>query len=245
MLLSELIYIFKNDYSLECLKRGVKEIHLIDKQIAIMLSKVCSNIQKKFGVFEQNEQITLIPGTDKYNLTQSFMEIKNISYWYQGDSASTRTLVQKSTDVLENQPALNGIPEIYTILFQTAVPQIWLYPNPTVADVIDLNYKLNFNLYSASQATVGDFGDYGITANGFSGNTVFPTMFDNLLLLGLMKQMFKDMELDYKQEAITLLGRQFNGQSLKEYNMSGVVKGNKDISIVDNSYTKPAVYRGI
>ncbi len=244
MLLSELIYVFKNDYSLECLKRGTKEIHLFDKQIALMLSKTCSNIQKKFGVIEQNEQITLIAGTDKYSLTQSFMSIKNIEYWYQGNSASTKVLIQRPVNEIEKQSALNGIPEIFTMLFNSSIPQIWLYPNPTVADTINVNYKLNFNLYSPSQVTTGDFGDYGITGNGFSGNTVFPTLFDNLLLLGLMKQMFKDMETDYRQEAIILLGKLTNGQSMKDYNMQGVVEGGKNLKIVDTSYVKPQIHYG-
>lgn len=219
MILSELIYAFKNDYTLENIKRGTKEIRLLDKQIALMLSKVCSDIQKKFGVIELVKSITVVSGTDKYDLNTSVLEIRSVT---NGEIV----LVKKSTDWFNKQVAASGTPIYYTLLFNTVLPQLWFYPKPSTDDTITVNYIPNYNLYSPAQATAGDFGNFGIgdsgTVTGFSGNTVFPTKYDTLILLGLMKQMFEGMEGDYLKESVLLRAKQFNGEKL-DYNMNGVI----------------------
>jgi len=213
MILSELIDAFRTDLFLQSTLRQSKEIILIDKQIALMLSKTCSEIQKKFGVIELTMSVPIVIGTNQYALTSSMMNIKQVM---PGQNC-VRGLVKKSTDWFDKQIAANGNPEFYTVLYSSAIPQLWIYPTPIIADTLTVSYKPNFNLYSPSNnSTTQDFGSY--LSTGFTGDTVFPTQYDNLLLLGMMKQVYPDMQADYTKEAIVLLSKQFSGEKL-DYRM--------------------------
>ena len=212
MLLSELIKAFEAKHVLEAAKRGVKEKFFPEKQLALMLSEVCSDIQKSFGIIEVSTDISVVSGTDKYNLSRSFMTIKNAQF-------GNNTLDEKSTEWFQKQVAASGTPEYYTILFESAIPQIWLYPNPGNDETLTVSYKSNFNFYSPTGGSSQDFGTFD--GDDFTGNTVFPTMFDKLIILGMMKQIFPDMEREYRNESMLLRAKQFNGVGL-HYNMDGV-----------------------
>lgn len=232
MILSELVFAFKNDYMLECIKRGVEQIELLDKQVALMLSKVCSDIQKKFGVIQLEVDVTTVIGTSKYLLTADFLSIDNVCLYYNTDNKIDLTL--KSDGWMRGQDALSGMPLYYSTRIESAIPFIEFYPVPSEIYTVKVYYKPNFKLYSPSSTTVGDFGNYGLTnqqtlpypqieyGGGFTGNTVFPSIYDNLIILGLMKQMFKEYEEDYIKESILLRAKQFNGEKL-DYNMPGVI----------------------
>lgn len=221
MILSELIYVFKTDYLFECKKRQAKSIFLSDKEIALLLSKVCSEIQKNLGVLELSLPITLIAATDHYALNASVMDVKNVV------NSEGIVLQKVTTDFIESSFPQSSTPEYYSILYSSAIPQLWLFPNPDTVDTLTLNYIPNFNLYSPSSIVLGDFGNYGIGAagvNGFSGNTVFPSQYDNLILLGLMKNFFDDYEAKYLKEKLLMTAKKFNGERFS-YNMTGVVDG--------------------
>ena len=79
MKLNELVDDFLAYYKLECLRRGVIQIDLHPRLVTLMLSEVCSDIQKTFGVVEASTLINLISGTDKYTLNASVMTVKDIS----------------------------------------------------------------------------------------------------------------------------------------------------------------------
>jgi hypothetical protein len=79
MKLNELVDDFLAYYKLECLRRGVTQIDLHPRLVTLMLSEVCSDIQKTFGVVESSTIINLISGTDKYTLNSSVMTVKDVS----------------------------------------------------------------------------------------------------------------------------------------------------------------------
>lgn len=212
MILSELIKAFEAKHVLESMKRGAKEQFFPAKQLALMLSETCSDIQKSFGIIEVTEDVSITSGTDKYNLNQSVMTIKNVVL---GES-----LTEKSTEWFQKQLDASGTPQYYTILFESAIPIIWLYPNPSTDDTLTISYKSNFNFYSPSGSSPQDFGAFD--GSDFSGNTVFPSIYDKLIILGMMKQIFPDMEAQYMQESMLLRAKQFNGEAIK-YNMDGVI----------------------
>jgi hypothetical protein len=183
----------------------------------MVLSKSVSEIQKNFGVIEVLLPIPILANTDKYDLTASVMKIKNVV-------SGGIKLIEKSTKWMEEQIVVSGTPQYYSILYQSSIPKLWIYPKPTDAGTLTVNYIPNFNLYSPSSTSKGDFGDFGIAhANVYDGDTVFPTQYDNLILLGMMKQFFPDKEVDYKKERIVLFSRQSNGESLNKYKMDGVI----------------------
>ena len=213
MLLSEAIDLFKRRYSLECLKRRVTEIVLGEKDIVTMLSETCSDIQKSLGVIETSLSIPIVAGTDKYVLNASVMTVKDVMIGCQ-------RLIEKSTAWMETRTALSCSPAHYSILYSSAIPQIWIYGNPVIADTMVVGFESNFNFYSPSQVTAGDFGSFLNSA--YTGNTCFPTQYDKLILLGMLKQLFKDMEEDYLKESILLRAKQFNGRKFG-YSMDGVV----------------------
>lgn len=218
MLLKELIDAFKEKYKFECFKRNVPEKIINEKFIVLLFSEVVSDIQKNFGVIQTSQSISVVSGTDKYDLTTSTMTIKDTML---GDTK----LVEKSSAWMEQQTPLSATPSYYSLIYLSNKPKIWLYPNPVTADTLVVNYVANFNLYSPSSITAGDFGDFSIAhANQYTGDTVFPTQYDKLLILGMLKQIFKDIEEDYSKEKMILKARQFNGESLSKYNMTGVIK---------------------
>jgi hypothetical protein len=238
MIIGELVDVFKRRYQLECLKRRVSEIILNEKLIVLLLSETVGDIQKSFGVLEVSLPISLIAGTDKYNLSASIMTVKTVMF---GDNR----LIEKSTAWMECQIALSSTPNYYSILYLNAIPKIWIYPNPVSAGILTINYNPNFNFYSPSSIQIetgklavddaDEFasddgggtpvyvpGDFGSFFNGvYTGNTVFPTQYDKLILLGMLKQLFKELEEDYLKESILLRAKQFNGGKLNVYKMDG------------------------
>lgn len=214
MILSELVDSFLTEYKLETIKRNVPQIDLAPKLMAYLLSVAVNDIQKNFGVIELSSTVSLIAGTDKYNLTSSTMSIKKVMI---GD----QELTQKSTEYLESQPSTNSTPTYYSILYSAAIPKLWVYPNPVNADTLTVYFTSNYNLYSVSGVTAQDFGSFD--GKSFTGNTVFPTQYDKLLILGMLKQLFRDIEADYLKEQRVLKARQFNGESLATYKMTGVI----------------------
>ena len=78
MILSELVDAFKEHYKLECFKRNTGEKDFPEKFLALILSEVCSDIQKSFGVLECSLPIILVSGSDEYGLNTSVMTVKNV-----------------------------------------------------------------------------------------------------------------------------------------------------------------------
>jgi hypothetical protein len=217
MLLSEFVDLFRERYKLECFKRNVPPQLMTDPFITILLSKAVSDTQKQLSVIEVSQSITLIVSTAKYNLNSSLMTVKNVTL-------SKIPLEQVSAKWIQEQIEVSGTPAKFAILYESAIPQLYLYPTPSSVGIITVNYKPNFNFYSPSSTTIGDFGDFRITtAEGFHGNTVFPTQYDELTLLGMLKQLFNDIEQEYRKEKFLLMAKQISGVGLNKYNMDGVI----------------------
>jgi len=220
MLLNELVDSFVTKYKMQCLLRSIPQIVLTQNFLALILAEAASDIQKLFGAIELTMPVDLIVGTDKYDLSQSVIDIKNVSSGVNGF-----ILIRKSSDWIEKQSAItSGLDNIstplhYSMLYPAAIPQLLLYPAPTVADTLTVNYTPNFNLFSPSVVTTQDFGLFD--GKAFSLNTVFPTQYDKLLLLGMMKQIFKDFEGDYQKEEALLKVLQFNGEKF-DYHYDGI-----------------------
>jgi hypothetical protein len=136
-------------------------------------------------------------------------------------------LIEKSTSWMQTRIAANGCPVHYSLLYSSATPLLWIYPNPINVGSLIINYNPNFNLYSPSSVNAGDFGSF--INDSWSGNTTLPTQYDKLLLLGMLKWLFKDMEEDYLKESMLLLSKQYNGETFTKYSMEGCI--NKGISL--------------
>lgn len=205
MLLKDLVDIFLSDYQLECLKRKEAEIKFKPKQLALMVSKVVSDIQKRLGVIENDVTLFSVKNTNVYNLNISFMDIKSVLY-------SSQLLDKISADELQGYPRMDFYPNKYAIRYlANQVIQLLVYPYPMAdGDTITIRCHYNFNLFSPQDTTQQDFGTYdGVN---FSGYTPFPTQYDTALLLGMMKQIFKDIETDYEREMSLLRVKQYNGE---------------------------------
>jgi hypothetical protein len=224
MILSEIVDLFKRRYSLECLKRRVTEIVLGERDVVTMLSETCGDIQKAFGVIETSLSIPIIAGTDKYDLNASIMTVKDVMI-------GCEKLTEKSTAWMQSRVALNCSPGHYTILYSSAIPKIWIYGNPIIASTMVVSFQSNFNFYSPSQVTAGDFGSFLNSA--YTGNTCFPTQYDKLILLGMLKQMFPEIAVEYSKEELLLMSKQFNGESFTKYSMDGVINKGRSFKIRD------------
>ena len=201
---SELISAFKADYEIECIKRGMPEINLKSKYLALMLSKAVQDLQKKLGVIEASDTKSSISGTSEYSISASFMNPKVVKY-------TDYELIKATTEWIEKQYPQNGTPQYYAIKFEDRTAKLLLYPTPSVSsDTILITSNYAYALYSPSGATAQDFGSFD--GSTFSGNTVFPTQYDQALLLGMMKQMFKDIQADYDKEWHLLRVKQYTGQ---------------------------------
>ena len=224
MKLNELVDDFLAYYKLECLKRKEVQIDLQPRLVTLMLSEVCSDIQKTFGAVEVLLSIPIVQGTDQYALNASVMTVKNVMI-------GTSPLIVKSTDWMQSQQAENGLPSYYSIIYPNAIPKLWVYPNPVNADTIVINYNPDFNLYSPSSITAGDFGNF--LNDQWSGNTTLPTQYDKLLLYGMLKKMFPEFEVEHSKEELLLMSKQFNGETFEKYKMTGVIKKGISLKIRD------------
>lgn len=203
MLLAELVDAFKVDYKFECLKRDTKEIYLTDKYLALMLSKTVSDLQKRLGIIEVSSTLTSTNGTQAYSISSSFMNPKAVLY-------DSYPLEKKSTQWIKEQYAQTGTPTCYAIQYEDRTAKLFLYPTPNSSETILLTGNYNYQLYSPSGGSTQDFGVFDGTS--FSSNTVLPTQYDAAMLLGMMKQIFKDVGQDYDREISLLRVRQYNGE---------------------------------
>lgn len=207
---SELVDLFRADYSMQCALRGAKEINMPNRYIAAMISKTVSDIQKNLGVIEASDTITTIAGTATYSISSSFMDVQVVTY-------SELPIEKKSVKWIEEQYPQEGLPQYYAIQYTSSSAKLYLYPTPASSgDSVIVTSKYNYNLYSPSGSTSQDFGSFDGTK--FSGNTVFPTQYDMALLLGMMKQVFKDVEIDYEKEISLLRVKQYRGEKFT-YNL--------------------------
>lgn len=227
MTLNSLIYAFKNDYEIQCLLREIKPIPFRFKQIAMFLSKVVSDVQKRFGVIEASFTATSVNGSASYSISASFMEPKVVLF----DSIP---LEKKSMRWIKEQYAQSGTPMYYAIQYTDRTAKLYLYPTPDSDDldiVIQCNY--NYNLYDPTDST-NDFGTFDGTT--FSSNTVLPTQYDNVLLLGMLNQIFPDYKLKYEEECSLLRVKQYNGEKFT-YDFGGE-KETKDGLIFNKGVTE-------
>ena len=203
MKLSELIYAFESDYDLECLKRGMQKIDLNPKYKALMVSRIVSDLQKRLGVIEAAISLTSVGTSAAYDISQSFMTPKVVTY-------GGIPLEKTSVEWIEKQYATTGQPYKYAIKYGSSTPQLYLYPTPNSSgDAIVLTSEYNYNLYSPSGSSTQDFGTFDGSA--FTGNTILPTQYDQALILGMLKQIFRDLENDYDREINLLKVKQYTG----------------------------------
>lgn len=206
MKLNDLIYAFKNDYELQCEFRGIKPIALRHKQLALILSKIVSDLQKKLGVIEASYTASSINGTASYSISASFMTPQTILY-------DGYPLKKKSMQWIKEQYAQSGSPMYYAIQYTDRTAKLYLYPTPDTSgdDNIVIQCKYNYNLYSPSDSSQ-DFGTF--TSGAFSSDTVLPSQYDQALLLGMMKEIFPDYKPQYLEEVSLLRVKQYNGEGL-------------------------------
>lgn len=219
MILSELIYAFEAQYKLECLKREVKEIMINAKMKALMLSTTVSDIQKRLGVIEATATYDSVAGTSAYSISSKFINPKVVKY---GDTVLTKT----TTEWIKKQPTQTGAPYKYAILQEGATANLYLFPIPDSAGTDNILLQGNFNLglYSPNAGSSQDFGVFN--GSTFSGNLTLPVQYEQAILLGMMKQMFKDIQPEYDREMNMLKVLQYNGESFEYgFNDHTEVKG--------------------
>uniref|UniRef100_A0A6H1ZQ98 Uncharacterized protein n=1 Tax=viral metagenome TaxID=1070528 RepID=A0A6H1ZQ98_9ZZZZ len=210
MKLNELISAFKNKYWLECSLRKVTEIDFKAKHLALMLSEVFADIQKRLGVIEATTTETSVSGTAVYDLTSSFMTIKSVSY---GNTPLDKVSTSWIKTINAETETVTGTPTKYAILYEDNVPQLYLYPTPASSgDDIIIQSESNFNLYSPT-AVSNDFGTFNGTT--FSGDTTIPTQYDLAIILGMMQQVFPDYNTLYEREMSMLRIKQYNGEKFE------------------------------
>ena len=204
MKLNDLIYAFKNDYELQAELRGVKPIVLRHRQLALILSKIVSDLQKKLGVIEASYTSSSVSGTASYSISASFMNAGAVLY----DSIP---LKKKSMQWIKEQYSFSGTPMYYAIQYTDRTAKLYLYPTPDSDgdDNIVVQCKYNYNLYSPSDTTQ-DFGTF--TSGAFSSDTILPSQYDQALLLGMMKEIFPDYDIRYREECSLLRVKQYNGE---------------------------------
>jgi hypothetical protein len=209
----ELVYAFKNDYEIECLKRDTRQIRLVDRQYALMLSKTVSDLQKRLGVIEASTSITSLRAISTYNISAAFMNPKVVKY-----GSDTAILEKKSTEWIDKQTSQSGTPIFYAIKYTSGTAALYLYPTPDKSgDTIIVTSNLNYGLYSPSAST-HNFGTFD--GNTFSGNLVFPDQYEQALLKGMMKELFPklkhpDIHGDYEAEIELLKVLQYNGEKFE------------------------------
>lgn len=237
MIYNELIYAFKNDYMIECMKRGIpdeKQIKFNDKQLKIIFTKIASDLQKDFKVLESSKTVVSAIGEATYALDRSFMTL--ISAYY-----NETKLMEKSADWITKQSAASGNPAYFAIKWTNAYPYILLYPMPNEAGK-------NIIIKSYNDIQIYSYND-GMDSLAYSSDTDYtkiPTMYDQAFLLGMISSIFDDREPFYRKEKIRLIGLKHSGTK-RQYNMTGVPSDeansyNSDADATPSSLPSPPVY---
>ena len=208
MILSEIIYAFEVKHKIECAKRVVKEIDLNAKIKALMLSEVTSDIQKRFGAIELTATYDSVGGTSAYSISSQLINPKVVKF-------SDIVLEKTTTEWIKKQSSQTGQPYKYAILQEGATAQLLLFPTPDISetDVIYIQANYNFGLYSPNAGNSQDFGVFN--GSVFSGNLTLPQQYEKAIILGMLKQIFADIEVQYERELALLKVLQYNGEKFE------------------------------
>ena len=217
MIFEELLYVFRNDLEIEYLKRNVKEpnkIRLNQKQLKLIFTKVASDLQKEFKIIESSQTIATVAGEATYALTRDFMTRKEAYY---DDKKLDYTTMEKINDGI----TAASYPTKYGIKWVNSYPYIVVNPTPSEVKNIVVKYYADIKLYSINDGIDDKAADP-------SDDTLYmkiPTMYDQAILLGMMKEFFDDRMPLYEKEKLRLKSMGNIELTLNEYNMTGIPDG--------------------
>ena len=214
MIFSELMNVFKNDYYIECLKRGIpedKQIRFNNKQLKLIFTKTLSDLQKEFHIIESSKTILSVNGNAAYALDRSNIKINNVYY----DGVK---LEGKNIDFISNQEELISIPEYYALLWKNAYPILILYPTPQ-------DDNKNIIVKSYNDIEIYSYND-GIDTKISDNESVeyyikIPTMYDQAVLFGMLSSLFDDRYPLYQKEKLRLKALAPSISKIK-YHMTGI-----------------------
>ncbi len=235
MIFSDVIDAFKNDYMLECIKRGTERINFNVKQIKLIFSKVLNDLQKELKIIESALSITSVNGTAAYALSRSYL--RTIAAYYDGVR-----MTERSVDWITHQNTTStatGDPTDFAVKRESDSAYLLLYPTPTTdGDAVVVRYYDDFKIYSYSEGL-----DSKISST-FHGYLNIPTMYDAAILLGMLSQLFDDRIFSYSREKTRLKYLKSESHGF-DYKWSGVPSTPYDYynSDVDTSTTRTSDYK--
>lgn len=220
MIFEEILYVFRNDLEIEYLKRNIPEpnkIRFNQKQVKLFFTKAASDLQKEFQIIETTKEITSVAGEASYALDREFMD--KISAYY-----DTKELIYKPMKNIYDGITSAASPIYYGIRWVNSYPYVVLNPAPAEAGkTIYVKSYNDIKLYSINDGIDDKAADP-------SDDTLYmkiPTMYDQAILLGMMKEIFEDKIPAYEAEKLRLKSKGNIEEGLNVYNMTGVPDGKR------------------
>jgi hypothetical protein len=217
---------FLTKYKIECLKRGIKEIDLVNqgKVIAMLVYDAINDIQSRLGSIENLVSIALTSTNYSYALPMDFGYEKSVMY-------SNCALCKRTASwIHEHNNNCTGMPNAYAIVEMNTVEvvtddytqiltddngnsyctggigaNILVSPSPNATGNLSIYYEINIDLFNPN--TNDDI---------YSGALVFPSLYDHAVLNYMIDSMFyTDVKPNYEKEMSKLRVKEYNGEKIR------------------------------
>lgn len=228
MTLSEIRDDFQRRYLRECFKRNLKPMDITESSIAMDISEIQQDIQRRLSVVQGFTTITTEVGVNTYSLPTNFGKQKQVMI-------GGLKLTERSVDqVIENIDS-DSTPNYYAIYPSGKTQKIILNPTPDAVYTVYVYYYLDLGYFSPSGSPTQDWGQFD--QNYFYNNSPLPERYYRAIVLGMLANWFMDMKVDYERELLSLRESRVSSLPQRQYSMGGYKSKGTSMSVIVESTT--------
>lgn len=228
MKLSEIRDDFQRRYLRECYKRNLKPMDMPEASLAMDLSEIQQDIQRRLSVVQSYTTITTEEGVNTYNLPTNFGKHKMVMI-------GGLKLTETSTDELLEHVSANSTPNYFAIYPSGKTQKIILDPTPNGAYTVYIYYFLDLGYFSPSGSATQDWGQFD--QNYFYNYSPLPERYYRAIVLGMLSNWFLEFKVDYERELLSLKESRVSSLPQRTYSMGGYKSKGTTMSVIVESTT--------
>lgn len=228
MILSEIRDDFQRRYLRECFKRNLKPMDMSEASLAMDISEIQQDIQRRLSVVQGYTTITTESGVNTYNLPTNFGKQKTVMI-------SGLKLTEKSVDQIIETVESNSTPNYFAIYPSGKTQKIILDPMPEAVYTVYVYYFLDLGYYSPSGSASQDWGQFD--QNYFYNNSPLPERYYRAIVLGMLSNWFLEFKVDYERELLSLKESRVSSLPQREYSIGGYKSKGTSMSVIVESTT--------
>lgn len=206
MTYKEAIYRFRTLYRINALRSDGKELKLDDNEILMLLSIPYATICNNEKLVEGYKLIRLTTGdfdidmgSGSGQLPLDFLDVKVIKF---AEGYSTETNLEKwSISEIPSGERESGTPSKYAVFYANGNKVLYLDKKPADTFTSTNGYSLTLyyykKIFTFSGIAENTFSDLDYNATGFGGSFLCESIFDDVIILGALREFFPDKTDEY------------------------------------------------